>query len=72
MILTSNVLLLLVESVLTPVIIPLRNPVIEPVVPIPGITSPSIFAVTANPTRAPASNKLFVLIPIVWSAKLSI
>ena len=59
-------------SVLTPVIIPLRNPVNEPVVPIPGIIAPSIFAVTANPTRAPARNRLLVLIPITWSAASSI
>ena len=55
----------MVESVLTPVIIPLRNPVNVPVVPIPGMTAPSIFAVTANPTVAPASAKLLVLIPIL-------
>ena len=65
MILTSIVELELVESVLTPVIIPLRNPVNPPVVPIPGIIAPSIFAVTANPTVAPASAKLLVLIPIL-------
>ena len=43
-----------------------------PVVPIPGTMLPSILHVTANPIVAPASAKLLVLIPIVWSAKLSI
>ena len=57
---------------LTPVIIPLRNPVNPPVVPIPGIIAPSMLAVTANPTVQPAFYRLLVLIPIVWSAKLSI
>ena len=41
-------------------------------VPIPGITAPSILAVTAYPTVAPASAKLLVLIPIIWSAASSI
>ena len=45
---------------------------IEQVGPIPGITCHSIFAVTANPTRAPARNRLLVLIPIIWSAASSI
>ena len=57
-----------VDAVVTPVIIPLRYPVNEDVVPSPGIVLPSKEAVTPYPTVTPAPARLFVVIPIVWSA----
>ena len=62
------------ESVVTPVIIPLIEPANAVVVPAPAST-PLIAAVTAEPTttsRLEEVPKALVVIPIVWSAWLSI
>ena len=72
-ILTSIELFICEEaSVVTPVIIPLRKPVKDVVVPAPGVLTEVSWTVTPNPTVAPAPTGLVVVIPIVWSAKLSI
>ena len=61
-----------VESVVTPVMIPLRKPVNPVVVPAPATTALFKAAVTPNPIVAPIFPTLTVEIPITWSAKLSI
>ena len=52
--------------------IPFRYPLNPVVVPAPGIVTFVRTAVTPNPIWAPARDALIVLIPILWSAKLSI
>ena len=62
---TSILLVLFVASVVTPVIIPLINPVNVDVEPNPGIVTAERFAVTPNPIVAPRVPKLVVVIPMI-------
>ena len=62
---TSIELFELVASVVTPVIIPFKNPLKVDVVPAPGTTTPFNEVVTPIPTDIPNPARFVVLMPIV-------